>query len=159
MLQSGILSPKILFIVLLSYFIKPYKGQTCLLKYYMYVLLRNQYYLYKNVIYFYTIIYYYNFYVLRLVHFCYFLLQYRAVVVVVIGFTTISAYHQCELKSCSWQGALDTKLYDNVFQWLATGSWLPRYNRNSAESSVKHHNPSPFYSKLEYAVQCKSVFF
>jgi len=41
----------------------------------LHVLLSNQYYLYKNVIYFYTIIYYYNFYVLRLVHFHYFLLQ------------------------------------------------------------------------------------
>ena len=47
----------------------------------------------------------------------------------VVGFTTtcsMSVYHHesCEFKSCSWRGVLNTTLYDNVCQWLATGHWF-----------------------------------
>jgi hypothetical protein len=47
----------------------------------------------------------------------------------VVGFTTtctLSAYHHlhCELETHSWQGVLDTTLWDEVCQWLVTGSWF-----------------------------------
>jgi len=59
----------------------------------------------------------------------------------VVGFTTnyaISAYHHhsCEFQSCSWQGVLDTTIYDKVCQWLATGQ---RFSPVSSTDKTDHH--------------------
>jgi len=46
---------------------------------------------------------------------------------ILVGTTcAISAYQylSCEFEPHSWQGVLDTTLYDNVCQWLATGRWF-----------------------------------
>jgi hypothetical protein len=47
----------------------------------------------------------------------------------VVGFTTASAinayiHYNCEFEPRSWQGVLDTTLYDKVCQWLAAGQWF-----------------------------------
>ena len=61
----------------------------------------------------------------------------------------------CEFESCSLSGVLDTILCDKVCLWLVAGqlfspdtpvsSTNKRYNRNSVESGIKHHNPNPWW--------------
>jgi hypothetical protein len=57
-----------------------------------------------------------------------------------VGFTTTCAisvchYWNCEFDQRSWQGVLDTTLYDQVCQWLATGCWFsPGTSTNNTDS-------------------------
>ena len=88
---------------------------------------------------------------------------------IVIGFTTTYAtiaYHHlsCEFKHRSWRGLLDTRLCDQICQWLAAGRWFstgtPVSSTNKTDShniieiELKHHktnkptNQQPYHIRL-----------
>jgi hypothetical protein len=68
----------------------------------------------------------------------------------VIGFTTtyaISAYFykSCEFESCSWQGVLDTTLYNKVCQWLASCMWFSSSSPFSSTNKTNRHYIPDFF--------------
>jgi hypothetical protein len=61
---------------------------------------------------------------------------------IVIGFTTTYAtiaYHHlsCEFKHRSWRGLLDTRLCDQICQWLAAGRWFSTGTPVSSTNKIK----------------------
>ena len=71
----------------------------------------------------------------------------------VVGFTTtcaISAFHHlsCELETSSWQGVLDTTLYDWVCQWLAVCLWFSPGTPVSSTNKTDHHDLTEILLKV-----------